>query len=590
MSQPLIFEYRDYLRSRYGEVLHRVPLDVGAGCPHRKPDGSGGCTFCPEDGARAVQLKDTQDIGKQVQAGVTFAQKRYNAKAFMAYLQAYTATFGSSRQLQLLVHEICKEQQFHAITFGTRPDCISENVLTYLQELNKRLDVWVELGVQTVHDQTLNQINRGHDWNTSRKTINRLHKAGLQVGIHLIIGLPGETLTQYKETVKTVCALPINALKLHNLHIIKETELERQFLEQPFPLFSEHEYIDILLHLLPLIPAALPIIRLTTDTPAHLLTAPRWSMSKGQFRGYLFQQMKKLQVYQGMACAPPAQAPSPEEKKLQDKVTTQDGSITFWNAEMKEHYHTMAGARSEAQQKYSQPGQLDKRLTKGKVRILDICFGLGYNSLLACEQAVKHGAQLDITALELDKGVVQAASQHLAEHNTCFDWKKCLSTLHQKGHWEYEGCSITLLWGDARHTVNSAHGPFDLIWLDAFSTQRNSELWTIDFFKTLYPLLDAQGALLTYCAAIPVRSAFLEVGFHVGETAAFGRERGGTIVTKRQELIERPLPERDLFLIKTPRGIPYRDPDGIRSNKEILRHREQEILRKKAADQGITRR
>jgi len=582
MSQPLIFEYRDYLRKRYGEVLYRVPVDVGLGCPHRQSDGSGGCTFCPEDGARAVQLGDIQEIGEQVQAGVAFARKRYKAKAFMAYLQAYTSTFGSSQQLEQLVHTICEDHHFHAITFGARPDCLSENVLTYLKNLNKRLDVWVELGVQTIHDQTLKHINRGHDWNQSRDAITRLNKAGLQVGVHLILGLPGETVTHFKETVNTVCALPINALKLHNLHVIQGTELERQFLKHSFPIFSEHEYVDILLELLPLIPAELPIIRLTTDTPQEVLTAPHWSMSKGQFRGYLFQQMKKLQIYQGMARPTPTQAPLKGSKTPPEKVATKDGSITFWNAEVKEYYHTMAGARSEALQKYSHPGKLDQRLAKGKVKILDICFGLGYNSLLACEKALQTGSRLDTIALEMDKRVVQAASQDLIEQGTAFDWKDCLSTLYKTGYWKHESCSITMVWGDARHTINTAHGPFDLIWLDAFSTQRNSELWTIDFFKRLYPLLDTRGALLTYCAAIPVRAAFIEAGFYVGETAAFGRERGGTIVTKNPQLIEIPLPERDLFLIQSTRGTPYRDPDGTRTNKEILRHREEEIVRRKA--------
>ena len=581
-----IYEYRDYLQQRYGETLYRVPIDNGGSCPHRSVDGTGGCIFCPEDGARAVQLGHTEDIREQIYTGVRFAQRRYKASAFMAYLQTYTSTFSSIATIGQQVDIILETEGIRAIAFGTRPDCLAPHILDYLTELNKHIDVWIELGVQTCQNQTLQRINRGHNWQSSKEAIEKINQAGLSTAVHLILGLPGESVEDMKNTIKTVCQLPVDAIKLHNLHVIENTQLAKEYQKAPFPLYSEHEYCDLLLELLPHIPDHIPLIRLTTDTVTEKLIAPIWSMSKGQFRKYLSKQMRARGISQGSALrtssAPVKAAHLGDTGDI--AVTTDDGSVTFYNDTIKEHYHTLAGARSEAEKKYIIPGNLKTRLEKGKIQLLDICFGLGYNSLLACETAMQKGGQLEITALEMDSTVVAKAALGLQEKETLFDWNKCLKTLHDTGHWEENGCKIQLIWGDARHTVKKLSTCFDLIWLDAFSTQRNSELWTVDFFKTLQPLLATEGALLTYCAAIPVRAAFLHADFFIGETDPFGRERGGTICTHNQALISRPIPDRDTFLIDTNRGVPYRDPKGTRTNKEILRAREFEITHRKKED------
>lgn len=574
-----IFEYRDYLNKRYGEILYRVPIDTGGTCPHRACDGSGGCTFCPENGARAVQLGKSKSIDEQIVQGVRFARRRYKANAFMAYLQTYTSTFNSLEAIQEQVETILKTEGVKAIAFGTRPDCLRPDVLAYFKTLNHTIDIWVELGVQSCHDRTLKKINRGHDWPASRKAILKLSEAGISIATHLILGLPGETVDDMKHTVNTICELPVDAIKLHNLHIIRNTILAKQYKTAPFPLYSEHDYSDLLLELLPIIPESIPLIRLTTDTAKEMLIAPQWTMSKGQFRKHLSRQMRARGISQGCALrdeSAPVRAAA-LNKDTGKTVTTEDGSITFYNDTIKEHYHTLAGARSEAEKKYILPGELDERLQKGPLKILDICFGLGYNSLLSCECAMKTGKKLHIVALEMDSTVVEKAAGGLKEQSKHFDWNNCLQLLCSDGYWEENGCSISLIWGDARHTIKKVEGDFDLIWLDAFSTQRNSELWTVDFFKRLYPHLATAGALLTYCAAIPVRSGFAEAGFYIGETDPFGRDRGGTIATKEKSLITTPLPERDSHLMQTNRGIPYRDPSGTRTNKEILRAREFEI-------------
>jgi radical SAM protein (TIGR01212 family) len=210
----------------------------------------------------------------------------------MAYLQTFTNTSTSVEELALTVDRILGLHNFRAISLGTRPDCLGEEVIEYLQQLNNRLDVWLELGVQTSHDSTLELINRGHDWQCSRDAILRLERAGLNIAAHCIFGLPGETNNHFDTTVERLNELPVHALKFHNLHIIKNTVLAKLYETQPFPLLSEHQYCDVLLYLLPKVLANRPIIRLTTDTEQNQLIAPQWSMSKGQFRSFLFKQIR----------------------------------------------------------------------------------------------------------------------------------------------------------------------------------------------------------------------------------------------------------------------------------------------------------
>ena len=205
--------------------------------------------------------------------------------------------------------------------------------LEYLHELNKRIDVWVELGVQTCHDSTLKAINRGHDWQTSQQAIRRLDEKGLKVAVHLILGLPGENEDHYAETIKKLSALPIAALKLHNLHILKNTALADLFQKSPFPVYNEHQYTEVLLKLLPHIPSHWPLMRLTTDSRQEDLLAPHWQMTKTRFRKHLLSQMKARTIVQGMALRNPETNANPMQSKELAPVQTDDGTVTYYHAE-----------------------------------------------------------------------------------------------------------------------------------------------------------------------------------------------------------------------------------------------------------------
>jgi len=590
MNTPYL-QYKTYMKARYGEPLFRVPIDFEMGCPNREADGSGGCTFCNVRGSKAIQTLGKDTVEEQMTEAVRFARDRYGAKKYMAYIQAFSATFGESQQPKYL--DLLDAFDFTAVSIGTRPDCLTPQAYDFLVELNKHIEVWVELGVQTVHGRTLKRINRGHDWASSERAIKRLHELGIKVAVHAILGLPGETAEDFQETADTLAALPIDAVKIHNLHIERGTTLALEHALTPLPVLMEHDFAEHLMDFIRRMPPNIPIMRLTTDTLDEELIAPKWHMAKGQFRDYVVQQMTCREWRQGDLFASGADTTKQDDSSALKLVETEDGSITFWNEAYKEHYHTPAGARLEAEEKYIIPSKLKERLSDGDVQLLDVCFGLGYNSLCALNltrqdrllPAVAITSTLSVTALEMDRRVVREAAGkiHLLETDS-FDWKDCLFQLHRSQAYSLKPtASINILWGDARYTVTEQPTQhFDLVFLDAFSTQRNSELWTVDFFRKLKHVMKPSAVLLTYCAAIPVRAGLIEAGFFVGETTPVGRQRGGTIAAMRAEDIEIPLPEREMQLIlETTRGLPYLDPYGVRTNKEILRDRQERISKAK---------
>jgi uncharacterized protein len=293
------YQYKQYLIDRYGDALFRVPIDIDMGCPHRNTDGLGGCTFCPEDGSKAVQTAGLNSLQEQLDKAVSFAEERYRAKEFMAYLQAYTATFAPVSVFRKHVIELLNSHSFKALSIGTRPDCLPNSTLDYLEELNNKLDVWVELGIQTTHDKTLIHIQREHDWASSEKAIYKLKKRNLLVVAHVILGLPGEDKEMMMQTAEKLASLPIDGVKIHNLHVIKGTQLADEYEQSPFKILSEEEYIELAIEFLRRLPKDCPVLRITTDTLPEELIAPKWKLKKGQIISNLIKQMESKGVLQG---------------------------------------------------------------------------------------------------------------------------------------------------------------------------------------------------------------------------------------------------------------------------------------------------
>lgn len=258
------------MKKIYNNTLYTIPVDLDLGCPNRDENNNGGCTFCPQNGARAAQLLDAKDVELQTKNAIEFSQKRYNAKEFMLYIQAYTGTFTKVINQKETYSKLLNLYNFKAISIGTRPDCLNKATLEYLSELNKEIDVYIDLGIQTLNDKTLEKINRGHDSKSTIKTIKNLKNYGIKIFAHIIVGFEGENREDWLNTVKQIVDLKVDGIKIHNLHIIKNTQLHKEYQEKPFKTYNEYEYANELIFLIRNIPSNIPIIRTSTDTQKRI--------------------------------------------------------------------------------------------------------------------------------------------------------------------------------------------------------------------------------------------------------------------------------------------------------------------------------
>ena len=521
-------QYKLWMIDRYGDALFRVPVQLATSCPH------GRCAFCSENGSRAQQTQRQESPLDQIEAAIKFSKRRYKAQKLMLYIQAFTADLTDSAQ-QKLIFQCLETCRFEAISIGTRPDCLPETALRFLETLKEKVEVWVELGVQTANDETLKRINRGHDWASSKKAILDLADRGVHVAPHVIIGLPGETSKNWNHTAEELAQLPISGIKIHNLHIVKGTELAKN---KP-PVLNHWEYAEALIEFLRRIPADIPVMRISTDTPDEELIAPHWHLEKGQFRDYVVQQMTMREIRQGNLCGSGIPA---ADQRLEASSTL---PVTFFSPDWKEHYHTKSGARLEAEKKFVEPAKLAANLQTGNVKLLDVCFGLGNNTLAAFCAATSTKHRLDITALEMDKRIVRATSEFFKPLETDpVDWKKVLAELYSHSSFITQNSSLSIHWGDARWLTQSLEDEsFDIVFHDPFSSQHCPELWTVEFFQQLYRVMKPGGVLLTYSSALPVRGAMLEAGFVIGETHTGHQMGNGTIAAKRLQNIDFPVPQ-----------------------------------------------
>ena len=574
------YAYRSFLNDYYGSNIYRISISLEFGCPNRDESGKGGCAFCNDQGSAAVYIKSDAELEEQVKASILYTQKRYGENVgLMAYFQAYTSTYAPIEEIRRTFEIVLALADFKAVTISTRPDCLPEPVLEYLNELSSRYDLWVELGMQTSNDASLELINRGHDFETSKKAVVLLDSMGIKVAAHTIIGLPGEDRHDFKRTALAFSKLPLSGIKIHNLHVIKGTLFDSWLSEGSHGVYTmdEHEFAEELIYFIRHLPPELPLMRICSDTPNQYLVAPRWWMKKGQFINYIHHQMKSRGVFQGDLLVENDLETSTSYKP----VETADGSMTLYSSFFKEKYHSAVGAMSEALEKFIKPTNLVKRLESASVKLLDIGFGLGCNALSAFDLASEKG--IEIISLEFDRAVVERAKEIYPK------WESIYRALLKEGKYTQGNCSIRILWGDARKSlaqlVEQGAGSFDVIFHDAFSTSKNTELWTLHFFRQERRLLGLGGVIVTYSNALPVRAALLRCDLWVAETSPYGRSKGGTIAfCKSAPSVF--LPSKDQMILKsTTARVPYSDPVGCWSRKQILSHRDRVV--KKLVSLGV---
>ena len=271
-----------HLRQRFGCKVMKLALNGGFTCPGRDGTlGTRGCIFCSEGGsgefaAEPVPLKE------QLEQAKARIQAKTNAEKFIAYFQSFTNTYGDPRRLRKLYTEAILREEVVVLSLGTRPDCLPEEILKMLRELNEIKPVWVELGLQTIHERTAAAFGRGYTLDVFEEANRRLKNAGVSVIVHVILGLPGESREDMLDTVRYLAGTEprIDGIKLQLLQVLKGTRLGEEYLKQPFPLMTMEEYTDLVAESIRLLPEETVIHRMTGDGPRKLLIAPEWTLHK----------------------------------------------------------------------------------------------------------------------------------------------------------------------------------------------------------------------------------------------------------------------------------------------------------------------
>jgi len=296
-------KYGDWVRKRFGCKVQKISIDAGFSCPNRDGTiGKGGCIYCNNATFNPGYCTDTagrvyqeeylnlsaDNIKAQLLAGKSFFARKYPEMKYIAYFQSYTNTYGNIEKLKRMYEAALSVEDVIGISIATRPDCVSDELLDYLEELSHRTFLTMEYGVESFNDDTLRIINRGHSSECSANIIRNTHARGITVCAHLILGLPGEGMEEILRQIDIVNALPIDILKLHQLQITKGTILEhRPDLIAQCTLFTPEEYIDLLVEYIRRLRDDIVIERFTSQSPAELLIAPRWGLKNYEFTNLL---------------------------------------------------------------------------------------------------------------------------------------------------------------------------------------------------------------------------------------------------------------------------------------------------------------
>lgn len=290
------------LRQMFGEKIYKVTLNGGMTCPNRDGNiGERGCIFCSAGGSGDFAASASLSITEQIRQQIQMLSAKRPIHKYIAYFQAYTNTYAPVEYLERIFTEAIQNPDICAISIGTRPDCLEEPVIRLLSRLNQIKPVWVELGLQTIHEHTARYIRRGYPLSCFDQAMQSLHQAGLDVIVHTILGLPGETSRDVLDTMKYLNACQIQGIKLQLLHVLSGTDLAADYQAGKFSVLDREEYIDLVIRCLEHLDPSIVIHRVTGDGPKDLLIAPLWASRKREVLNLLHLQMKEQGSYQGKA-------------------------------------------------------------------------------------------------------------------------------------------------------------------------------------------------------------------------------------------------------------------------------------------------
>lgn len=290
-----------YLKQTFGEKVYRLSLNGGMTCPNRDGLlGDTGCIFCSAGGSGDFSASASLSVTEQIEQAKLLIHSKTRCRKFIAYFQAYTNTYAPTDYLRRIFTEAIEHPDIVALSIATRCDCLPEDVIALLRELNQKKPVWVELGLQTIHEETLSFIRSGFTLEQYHTAVFTLAQNRIPCITHLILGLPGETRAQMLSSVAHVASLPISGVKLQLLHVLKNTDLGTLYEKSPFPLFSLEEYCNLIADCIALLPPEMVIHRLTGDGPKNLLLAPLWSADKKRVMNTIQKTLRERDIYQGM--------------------------------------------------------------------------------------------------------------------------------------------------------------------------------------------------------------------------------------------------------------------------------------------------
>ena len=288
-------DFGTWIRQRFPFRVQKIAVDAGFTCPNR--DGrlsTGGCVYCDNRTFNPSYCNPLKSVTEQLEEGKRFFQRKYPDMKYLAYFQAFTNTYAPVSKLRKLYEEALRVPDVVGLVIGTRPDCVSDELLDYLEGLNRRTFLLVEYGVETANDATLRLINRGHDFACARQAVERTHQRGILTGAHVILGLPGEDAAESLRQAPVISSLPIDILKIHQLQIVKGTRLAALYEEKPFHVYTVKEYLDLIARYISLLRDDLILERFVSQCPPDKLIAPRWGLKNHEFTDLLRNKLRQM--------------------------------------------------------------------------------------------------------------------------------------------------------------------------------------------------------------------------------------------------------------------------------------------------------
>jgi len=292
------YDLKSYWRNLFGCNVHKLQIDAGFTCPNR--DGhiaTGGCIYCDGRGSKLRQKGALPSIAQQIQSGKKFYKP--HAAKFVAYFQTFTNTYAPAGKIQAFYDEALAQEDVVGISIGTRPDCVGHDVIGLLADCAKNYHVWLELGLQSMHNKTLQFINRGHNFQQFLDAVDKLAGKNIHLCAHIIVGLPGETDEEILQTAKCLAALPVNGIKIHSLLALEGTALGEMYKNGSIKIMPKNKYVSLVADILEILPAEMVIQRLTADGYRDIFLAPDWAMNKLDVLNSINKELERRDSYQG---------------------------------------------------------------------------------------------------------------------------------------------------------------------------------------------------------------------------------------------------------------------------------------------------